>query len=172
MGTSLLIGEGSAVFIPEIPEKGYYGVTVSYPQLRDNGGKVLVRIAHTGGSTDFIVDQAMGGGTWLWLGSFMFDEGLDRLRGSVTITGYDGSAAAVDAVRFGGGMGNVARRPAASVISNQWSLNAGSQSQEAGSAADSITYSWKLSGKPRFLEAARYWLQYAGMPDTLVYTPT
>ena len=171
MGTSLLIGEGSAVFIPEIPEKGYYGVTVSYPQLRDNGGKVLVRIAHTGGSTDFIVDQAMGGGTWLWLGSFMFDEGLDSVRGSVTITGYDGSAAAVDAVRFGGGMGNVARRPAASVISNQWSLNAGSQSQEAGSAADSITYSWKLSGKPRFLEAARYWLQYAGMPDTLVYTP-
>ncbi len=33
-------------------------------------------------------------------------------------------------------------------------------------------FSWKLSGMPRYLEAARYWLQYAGMPDTLVYTPT
>lgn len=171
MGTSLLISEGSAEYIPEIPEKGYYGVTLSYPQLKDNGGKALVRVAHTGGSTDFIVDQAMGGGTWLWLGSFMFDAGIDSARGSVTITGYDGSAAAVDAVRFGGGMGNVARRPAASVISNQWSLNAGSQSQETGPPADSVTYRWKLSGKPRFLEAARYWLQYAGMPDTVVYTP-
>ncbi len=171
MGTALMISDGSAEYIPEIPEKGYYGVTVSYPQLQDNCGKVLVKVAHTGGSTDFIVDQAMGGGTWLWLGSFMFDEGINSARGSVTITGYDGPAAAVDAVRFGGGMGNVARRPAATVISNQWSLNAGSQAQEAGPTADSITYRWKLSGKPRFLEAARYWLQYAGMPDTLVYTP-
>ncbi len=170
MGTSLLIGDGLAEYVPEIPEKGYYGVTVSYPQLKDNGGKVLVKVMHTGGSTDFIVDQAMGGGTWLWLGSFKFDEGINHARGSVTISGYDGSAAAVDAVRFGGGMGNVARRPAATVISNQWSLNAGSQSQEAGPVSDSITYSWKLSSKPRYLEAARYWLQYAGMPDTLVYT--
>ena len=36
----------------------------------------------------------------------------------------------------------------------------------------SSEFTWKLSGMPRFLEASRYWLQYAGMPDTLVYTPT
>ncbi len=97
-----------------------------------NPGKVLIRVMHTGGETDFIVDQAMGGGTWLWLGSFMFNAGIDHARGSVTITGYDGAPAAVDAVRFGGGMGNVARRPASSLISNQWSLNAGSQPQASG----------------------------------------
>jgi len=170
MGTSLRITDGSALYIPEIPEEGYYGVTVSYPQLKENCDKVLIRVVHTGGSTEFIVDQAMAGGTWIWLGSFMFDAGLDSARGSVTITGYDGSEAAVDAVRFGGGMGNVARRPATSVISNQWSLNAGSQTAAPDTRSDSITYSWKLSGKPRYLEAARYWLQYAGMPDTLVYT--
>ncbi|MCK7533362.1 MAG: hypothetical protein MZV63_21185 [Marinilabiliales bacterium] len=70
------------------------------------------------------------------------------------------------------GMGNVARRPASSlIIPNQWSLNAGSQPQRVMLPwSDSITYSWKLSGKPRYLEGARYWLQYAGMPDTLVYT--
>ncbi len=38
MGTSLSISDGSAVYIPEIPEKGYYGVTVSYPQLNGKPG--------------------------------------------------------------------------------------------------------------------------------------
>ncbi|MDZ7634568.1 MAG: hypothetical protein U5L72_09095 [Bacteroidales bacterium] len=99
MGTSLRISDGSAVYIPDIPEKGNYGVTVSYPQLNGSTGKVLIRVRHTGGETDFIIDQAMSGGTWLWLGSFMFDEGLDHTRSSVTITGYDGAPAAVDAVR-------------------------------------------------------------------------
>jgi len=171
MGTSLRIADGSALYIPEIPEKGYYGVTVSWPKSTDYPGKAMISVSHTGGSTDFIVDQAMAGGTWIWLGSFMFDAGLDTARGSVTVTGYQGSAVSVDAVRFGGGMGNVARRPATSVISNQWSLNAGSQTVTPDNQPDSITYSWKLSGKPRYLEAARYWLQYAGMPDTVVYTP-
>src|SRR5690606_33179181 len=67
--------------------------------------------------------------------------------------------------------GNVARRPADKLLSNQWSLNAGSQQSSAEAAPVTRQHSWKISGKPRFLEAARYWLQYAGMPDTLVYTP-
>lgn len=171
MGTSLRINDGSAVFIPEFSEQGYYGVTVTWPQHNDNPGKAMIRVSHTGGNTDFIVDQTLGGGTWLWLGSFMFDAGIDPGKGSVTVTGYEGSTPAVDAVRFGGGMGNVARRPATSVISNQMSLNASTQAAAPVTRPDSITYSWKLSGKPRYLEAARYWLQYAGMPDTVVYTP-
>jgi hypothetical protein len=68
-------------------------------------------------------------------------------------------------------MGNVARRPAESIISNQWSLNAGSQPTASEAAPVTREHSWKISGKPRFLEAARYWLQYAGMPDSLVYSP-
>ncbi len=170
MGTSLTIGDGTALFVPEIPEKGYYGVTVSWPRLADSAGKVLIRVSHTGGVTKFIADQSVGGGTWIWLGSFIFDKGLDRDRGSVTVTSADGSPAVVDAVRFGGGMGNVARRPSSSVIANQWSLNAGEQAAGDESHSSAVSYSWKLSGKPRYLEAARYWLQFAGMPDTLVYT--
>ncbi|MFZ2286682.1 MAG: xanthan lyase [Bacteroidales bacterium] len=171
MGTSLRITDGSAAYIPEIPEKGYYGVTVSYPKLTDNPGKVLITVSHSGGTTRFVVDQSVGGGTWIWLGSFLFDAGLDAYGGAVTVTGYDGSAAALDAVRFGGGMGNVARRPAASVIPNQWSLNAGSQPVSEDARPVTVNHSWKLSSKPRFVEGARYWLQYAGMPDTVVYTP-
>lgn len=33
----------------------------------------------------------------------------------------------------------------------------------------SIPYQYEVSGYPRFTEGARYWLQYAGFPDT-VYT--
>ena len=171
LGTSLMISEGAAEYIPEIPEKGYYGVTVSWPQMMDHAGKVQITVSHTGGTTGFIVDQAVGGGTWLWLGSFMFDEGIDPARGSVSISGIGGSPAFIDAVRFGGGMGNVARRPAASVVSNQWSLNAGSQQAASDTQRVSVNHTWKLSGKPRFVEGARYWLQYAGMPDTVVYSP-
>lgn len=171
-GTSLKISSGSALYVPEIPERGWYGVSVSYPRLPDYKGEATIRVTHTGGISEFIVDQSIGGGTWLWLGSFHFGAGANPLEGSVTISGMDGSAVLLDAVRFGGGMGNVARRPAESMISNQWSLNVGSQQ----ATEDSVPmipreYSWKLSGKPRFLEGARYWLQYAGMPDSLVYTP-
>jgi hypothetical protein len=170
MGTSLRLTDGSALYIPEIPERGYYGVTVSWPVI-SNAGKVLITVNHTGGSTEFIADQLLGGGTWIWLGSFLFEKGLNQDGGSVVITGYNGSDAAVDAVRFGGGMGNVARRPAASVTPNRRSIDAAESADSSGIQPNVVNYSWKVSGKPRFLEGARYWLQFAGMPDTLVYTP-
>ncbi len=170
-GTSLKINDGSALYVPEIPVRGWYGVTLSYPYISGYSRKVSVKVIHTGGVSEFIVDQSVGGGTWLWLGSFQFDAGTDPSRGSVTISGIDGSGALVDAVRFGGGMGNVARRPAESIISNQWSLNAGSRQEATEVPPVTREHSWKISGKPRYLEAARYWLQYAGMPDTLVYSP-
>ena len=171
-GTSIRVRGGSALFVPEIPERGWYGVTVSYPQIPGYNGKVTFKVTHTGGVSEFTVDQSLGGGTWLWLGSFLFDAGLDAGRGAVTVTGLSGSDILTDAVRFGGGMGNVARRPADKQLSNQWSLNAGGQQDLSEAAPVTLRHSWKLSGKPRFLEAARYWLQYAGMPDTLVYTPS
>lgn len=170
MGTSLSISDGNAAFIPYIPEKGYYSVSVSYPWLKDNSDKVRYRINHTGGTTDFIVNQTLGGGTWLYLGTYLFNSDVDQATGSVTVMCEEGGKAILDAVRFGGGMGNVARRPSSTVISNQWSLNANA-SAAADAPADTVSYTWKLSGKPRYLEAARYWLQYAGMPDSIVYSP-
>jgi len=170
-GTSLRISGGSALYVPDIPERGWYGVTLSYPQISGYKGRVSVKVTHTGGVSEYIVDQSLGGGTWLWLGSFLFDAGSDPARGAVTISGLDGAGALLDAVRFGGGMGNVARRPAESLVSNQWSLNAGGQQSMEEAAPLIREHSWKISGKPRFLEASRYWLQYAGMPDTMVYSP-
>ena len=58
----------------------------------------------------------MGGGTWIYLGTFEFDKGR---KGSVkldngTPKGHSykpGTAVTADAVRFGGGMGKIARGP-------------------------------------------------------------
>jgi hypothetical protein len=170
-GTSLRILNDSAVFIPEIPVKGFYAVYVSYPARADNSQAVKYKVSHTGGTTEFIVNQTIGGETWVYLGTFQFNAGKNISIGSVSVKGSFNEYIALDAVRFGGGMGNVARRPSPEIIRNQKSLNE-NLSSDTLKDASYIGFEWKLSGKPRFLEAARYYLQYAGMPDTLVYSPT
>jgi hypothetical protein len=171
MGTSVRIFRGNAVYVPDIPEKGYYAVNISYPRFTDNSGDVRYTVRHAGGSTEFVVNQTIGGGTWLYLGTFLFNKGKDQATGSVTVSSDDGGMTALDAVRFGGGMGNVARRPAPAVLPNQRSLNAGYGTSQSDTIPLKVNYHWRTSGKPRYYEGARYWLQYAGMPDTLVYSP-
>jgi hypothetical protein len=169
MGTSVMIAGGAtALYVPYIPQRGYYAVYISYPWFRDN---VRYSVRNTGGTTDFIVNQTIGGGTWLYLGTFLFNEGKNPAEGSVLVSGEKGTNIALDAVRFGGGMGNIARRPSPAFIANQRSVNAGDSVSPSDTQSFTVNYRWKTSGKPRYLEGARYWLQYAGMPDTLVYSP-
>lgn len=173
-GTSLRILKDSAVFIPEIPEKGFYAIYVSYPARKDNSQKVRYTVSHNGGKTEYIVNQTIGGETWIYLGTFQFNKGKSISNGSVTVKGsFDETKyIALDAIRFGAGLGNVARRPSAEIIKNQKSDTDNASGNKPDKSMDSSGFKWKLSGKPRFLEAARYYLQYAGMPDSLVYSPT
>lgn len=169
-GTSLQILNDSATYVPEFTEKGYYAVYASYPQRQDNDSSVLYSVSHTGGKTDFIVNQTIGGETWIYLGTFQFNEGKDINTGSVKIKGLNKDKyVALDAIRFGGGMGNVARKPSPGTLKNQLSVNV-NQPVKIKDTTGNKQFEWKLSGKPRFLEAARYYLQYAGMPDS-VYSP-
>ena len=80
----------------------------------------------------------MGGGTWVYLGTFAFDKGCNIFN-RVILTNHSKHRGVVtaDAVRFGGGMGNIAR---------------GGQ----------------ISGLPRALEGARYYTQWAGAPRDVV----
>ena len=128
---------------PEIPERGEYAVYVSYKSLPKSTTCAHYTVHHLGGTSEFAVNQKMGGGTWIYLGTFEFDEGS---KGYVTLTnetpeGYKyiaGNVVCADAVRFGGGMGNIARTA-------------------YGSELPPVT-----SGMPRSAEGARYWLQWAG----------
>ena len=172
-GTSLRIINDSALYIPQIPADGEYAVYISYPRRDDNCNSVLYTVNHTGGKTHYIVNQTIGGETWIYLGSFKFRAGKNAAIGSLLVSnaGNSNEYIGLDAVRFGGGMGNVARRPSPDIIKNQQSLNENKSDKILRDPLDSSGFEWKLSEKPRFLEAARYYLQYAGMPDTLVYSP-
>ncbi|MEL7588178.1 MAG: fibronectin type III domain-containing protein [Prolixibacteraceae bacterium] len=131
---------GKACWVPVIPADGDYAVYVSYQSLRDSYDKAHYEIKHAGGSTHFVVNQQMGGGTWVYLGTFRFAAGENREKGSISLlaNGVKGKVLTADAVRFGGGIGDIARNG-------------------------------KTGGRPRWTEAARYFLQYAGFPDSLVY---
>ncbi len=122
---------------PDVPADGSYAVYVSYRTLEDAVPDARYTVLHSGGVTDFQVNQQMGGGTWVYLGTFRFKKGVHENQG-VTLSNmsdYEGSVSA-DAVRFGGGMGVVAR-------------------------GDSLLHT---SGLPRYLEGARYALQWSGFP--------
>ncbi len=165
---------GSLEYVPEIPADGHYAVYVSWTEAPQNVDDVSYIVNYSGGSASFNVNQQMGFDTWVYLGNFFFLRGKNRETGSVILSSESGKHGFVtaDAVRFGGGKGNIARRDAGEGIPNRQS------SSDAGSSVFNQTVfpsevednGWKLSESPRFVEGARYYLQYAGMPDTLVYS--
>ena len=123
-----------AEWVPTLPETGKYAVYVSYQSQPNSVSDAKYMVFHKGGVTEFKVNQKIGGGTWVYLGTFEFDKGNNDY-GMVVLSNESSEKGVVcaDAVRFGGGMGNIAR---------------------GGS----------ISGLPRYLEGARYSSQWAGMP--------
>lgn len=123
-----------AEWVPTLPAKGEYAVYVSYRTLPNSVSDAKYLVFHNGGVTEFKVNQKIGGGTWVYLGTFEFDKGNNDY-GMVVLSNESSEHGVVcaDAVRFGGGMGNIAR-------------------------------GGKTSGLPRYLEGARYSAQWAGMP--------
>ena len=94
----------SAVWRPDIPEEGEYAVYVSYKTIPESTSDAVYTVFHKGGETVFHVNQKMGGGTWIYLGTFPFEEGAT---GCVKLSSHSsaGGMITADAVRFGGGMG-------------------------------------------------------------------
>jgi hypothetical protein len=101
-------------YIPRITEAGRYAVYVSYPQLKDAVDDVLYIVRHKGIQTEFVVNQQIGYSTWVYLGTFDFDvtpPGDFSKNNCVilsTASKHKGHIGA-DAVRLGGGMGNIQR---------------------------------------------------------------
>lgn len=176
MGTCMQVqasdeNSSGITYLPNIPEAGEYAVYVSYGKIENAPDNVSYCVNHSGGSTRFLLNQQMGYGTWVYLGTFHFSKGKEIQSGSVVVEVPSNSVGVVttDAIRFGGGKGNIARRPEDSYTKRKWSLNDNQQENLEVEINDSIGYSYKLSGKPRWMEAARYWMQYAGFPDAIVY---
>ena len=97
-----------AKYSPYLQTPGRYAVYVSYQTLQNSISDAHYVVVHKGVETHFTVNQTMGGGTWVYLGTFDFGSGdgnyvavdnVSKMKGVVT----------TDAVRFGGGMGNTER---------------------------------------------------------------
>lgn len=127
-----------------LPKKGNYAVYVSYKTLKESTSEAHYTLYHRGGKDGFRVNQKMGGGTWVYLGHFDLDENSYLVLDNGT---KDGGWVSADAVKIGGGMGNIERESTDSTI------------------FDSPT----VSGKARYAEGARYWMQWAGV-DSTVYS--
>ena len=119
---------------PNFQKEGKYAVYVSYQTLPKSVPDAKYIVYHKGQTTEFTVNQRMGGGTWVYLGTFEFDKGCNEFN-RVVCTNHASRRGVVttDAVRFGGGMGNIER-------------------------------GGFVSGLPRCLEGARYYAQWAGAP--------
>lgn len=121
-------------YIPDLNKPGRYGVYVSWKALPTNLTDARYTVFHAGGKTEFEVNQRIGGSMWVWLGAFDLDS-ASKIVLHAPDHAAEGTLTA-DAVKVGGGMGNIER---------------------AG----------QISGVPRYAEAARYWMQYSGVPDSI-----
>ena len=137
-----------------IPQTGKYAVYIAYRTVKNSTDDALYTVYHKGGKTQFKVNQSMGGGTWIYLGHFDFAKGENAHVELSNLSRKNGKTVTADAVKIGGGYGNIARR----VDNSHIDENPGNSS---------INYSYTTSGYPRFTEAARYWLQWAGIPDSI-----
>lgn len=188
-----------AAWYADIPQDGEYAVYVSYKSLPNSTEDARYTINYSGGSKEFKVNQTMGGGTWIYLGTFPFEAGYSDVEPIVVLSNVSekaGSILTADAVKIGGGMGNIARSdsrtdifldPSTPEETDEYfisGLGDGDSEEEeearkefksklesAKTAAKNgyIPY-FSTSGLPRYLEGARYWLQWAGMPED-VYSP-
>lgn len=133
-------------------QDGEYAVYVSYKSLPNSASDAVYTVNTSAGPRKFKVNQQMGGGTWIYLGHFPFKAGLSEVP-LVTLTNVSDENAVItaDAVKIGGGMGNVGR-----IVKE---------------GNPEIDYEYAISNYPRFTEGSRYWLQWAGAPDS-VFTPT
>lgn len=160
-----------AEWIPSLPEAGEYALYVSYQTVENSTNNAIYTVHHQGRTTKFSVNQQMGGGTWIYLGTFFFEKGMNP-NTKITLsnqTGKRGEVVTADAIKIGGGYGNIARTVSQQGTSANTKSSEREQAQE--SQNESISYPYETSGYPRFTEAARYWLQWAGLPDS-IYTPS
>ena len=153
---------------PSVPA-GEYAVYVSYKTLPNSTDKAQYTVVHKGQETVFSVNQQMGGGTWVYLGTFAFGEDSKENYVQLTGAGTGKEVVSADAVKIGGGMGSVARYPQPNAVENTPSSKSISMNVVEVDSAE-LAANQELaetSGMARYLEASRYWLQYAGIPDSV-----
>lgn len=149
-----------------VEKEGNYGVYISYQSQPRSTEDAKYTVFHKGGKTEFSINQRMGGGTWIFLGTFPFNKENNSRIELTNLSKKAGNIITADAVKVGGGMGNIARLPNADGFENQ-NTKSSETSKNIANVISQITYKPQTSGYPRFAEGARYWMQWAGVPDSI-----
>ncbi len=131
----------SVTWLPFFTEIGYYSVYITYNSSAENVDDALYTIYHLGGKTVFKVNQQIGGNTWIYLGKFKFLKGQNENLGKVVLSNKSK---------------NILRKVSADAV-------------RFGGGYSQVMKNGKISEKPKFFEASKYYLQMIGVPDTLVY---
>lgn len=131
---------GLSQWTPQIPHDGHYGVYVQYKYHPHNTTQAHYTVCHKGIKTQFAVNQQMGASTWIFLGTFNFSANHPE----DNYVQLDNKVQSMDS---------------ATVIA--------CQAVKFGGGMGSISRGGTISHYPRFAEAARYWMQYANIPDSI-----
>lgn len=123
-----------ASYLPFFPKTEKLSIYVSYQSLNNSTHDAKYTVRHLGGETVFRIDQNIGGGTWVYLGDFTFAQGESGHGVIVSTYKTDKNNKKVlttDAVKFGGGTGNIERNGITSNVpkyaegSRYWLQNSG-----------------------------------------------
>lgn len=190
----------SATWLPYFPKKDFYALYVAYRSLPFSTDSALYTVYHAGDSTKFAVNQTMGGGTWIYLGTFLFDKGKNEGDKIVlsNLSNATNKVVTADAIKLGGGLGNISRKRADLVTKRVVRIPVKGRKRYITrykykkvhgkrkrvrvrvpvkryktKVYTSVKhfYDYSSSQEPRFMEGARYWLQWAGIPYA-VYSHT
>lgn len=143
------VADAVSSWTPTIPKDGYYGVYVSYAASANRVPDAHYVVAHAGGETHVRVNQQRHGNTWIKIGTYWFKAGENAGSGAVSLLndtefGTDQQVVSADAVRFGGGMGQMQRN------------GTGAGPEDA-----------PTSLMPRWRECSRYYSQFMGAPTSV-----
>lgn len=152
-------------YLPKFGKADWYSVSVAYRSVADGIDDAHYTVYHSGGKSEFVVDQTMAGSTWVYLGTFHFDPNDEERHCKVVLSNASKKAGhwvVADAVKFGGGMGNIARRPATQAMID--AIPDETTRKKAKLLSPFAKDSYTSSGRAKFWEGSRYYLQWAGMP--------
>ena len=161
--------QSTATWSANIPETGEYAIYVSYKTLPNSASDALYTINTLDGERQVMIDQTMAGGVWVYLGHFKLAKGDNK--DVVTLTNLSNEKDKVvtaDAMKIGGGQGNIARIVAPRTDANL--ALAKEQGNEKCLAKPGVDYKYITSKHPRYTEGARYFLQWSGFPDSVYST--
>jgi hypothetical protein len=127
-----------AIWTPLVTESGEYTVYVSYSGVGNRASDAQYTIRHGGIDTIKVIDQTKHRYVWNYLGTYYFEAGGDHAIILSNQSTEPGTTVSADAIRLGGGMGDV--------IGHNHNV---------------------LSGKPRWEEGARTWVQFQGASSSV-----